>query len=89
VTSQGTSTILKWSAPANGGFAITGYQVREVTTKSTLRHGGLILNRLPLSARARSLKIANLKANFNGYLVVFAINARGAGNRAWRHFVKS
>jgi hypothetical protein len=89
VTSQGTSTILKWRAPANGGFAITGYQVREVTTRSALAHGGLILNRRPLSAKSRSFKITNLKANFNGYLVVFAINARGGGNRAWRHFIKS
>jgi hypothetical protein len=90
VTPRGTSTILTWNAPANdGGFAITGYQVREVTTKSALSDGGRVVDRLPLSAKSRSLKIANLNANFNGYFVVFAINARGAGNRVWRHFVKS
>ncbi len=90
VTPRGTSAVVTWAAPANnGGFAVTGYQIREVTTISALRTGGLVLNRLPLSAKARSFTIARLNARFNGYFVVIALNARGPGSRAWRHFVMS
>ncbi|MDE3093981.1 MAG: fibronectin type III domain-containing protein [Acidobacteriota bacterium] len=88
VSAAGADAVVQWSAPTNdGGFPVTGYEVRVTSAKSALRTGGTLLTSTPLSASQHSFVVHNVAIHFDGYFVVSALNARGEGDRQWRHYV--
>ncbi|MDE3030685.1 MAG: fibronectin type III domain-containing protein [Acidobacteriota bacterium] len=88
VSAAGADAVVQWSPPTNdGGFPVTGYEVRVTSAKSALRTGGTLLTSTPLSASQHSFVVHNVAIHFDGYFVVSALNARGEGDRQWRHYV--
>ena len=64
---------VSWTAPANNGSAITGYDVRYRVT------GATSWSSLSVAGYARSLTITSLTNDTNYEVQVRAVNARGAG----------
>ncbi|MGD0084895.1 MAG: fibronectin type III domain-containing protein [Acidimicrobiales bacterium] len=77
-TSGNAKVTLTWTAPtADGGSAITGYDVYQGTTSGG--EGSKPVNASPLSSTARSYTRTALKNGTRYYFTVKAINAAGVG----------